>query len=185
MATPPPAVAKLSIFDRGFLLLGFVLTTMFTSYFAFVTQDRTAECQSIRTQRLNDVDRFRAVAVLFEPLIRTYMGDALHGRPTEKSKTAVVANLNEQRARLAYVEPYLDAGGKEKAKRLTTAIENFIAESDKDPTGVQVGPLYQELAYIFENSKELIVASNRATGMDNINVSTGRFWKRTLSCSEI
>lgn len=185
MATPPPAVAKLSIMDRSLLALGFALTTAVTSYFAFVSQDRAAECQSIRTQRLSDVDRFRAVAVQFDPLVRSYMGDALYGRNTEKSKSAVVDNLNEQRSRLAYVEPYLNSEGQEKAKRLTTAIENFITKSDKSPTGVQVGPMYQELAYIFENSKDLIAASNRATGMDNINVTTGRFWKRTLNCSEV
>ncbi len=185
MATPPPAIAKLSKFDRSMIVLGFLATTSVTSYLAFVSQDRAAECQSIRSQRLSDVDRFRAVAVLFDPLVRTYMGDALKGRDTSKSKAAVVNNLNEQRSRLAFVESYLDADGREKARRLSEAIENFIAESDKNPTGVKVGPLYQELSYIFENSRDLIAASNRATGMESISVSTGKFWRKTLNCSDV
>lgn len=131
MASPPPTTAKLSLFDRLLILFGFLATTSVTSYFAFVSQDRAAECQSIRTQRLSDVDRFRAVAVQFEPLVRTYMGDALHSRDTKASKVAVVANLNEQRARLAFVEPYLSAEDKEKASRFTKAAENFIVEADK------------------------------------------------------
>jgi hypothetical protein len=184
MASPPPAIAKLSKIDRGIIALGFLASTGITSYLAFVSQDRAAECQSIRSQRLSDVDRFRTIAVQFDPLVRTYMGDALKGRETKDSRVAVVNNLNEQRARLAFVEPYLDADGREKSKRLSIAIENFIAESDKNPTGVNVGPMYQELSYIFENSTNLIAASNRATGMDTINVSTGRFWKKTLNCSD-
>lgn len=184
MATPPPVITKLSKFDRFMIALGFILTTCVTSYFAFVSQDRAAECQSIRTQRLGDVDRFRTIAVQFDPLARTYMGNALKGKDTSISKVAVINNLNEQRARLKFVAPYLNADGQEKAKRLSTAIENFIAESDKNPTGVNVGPMYQELSYIFENSEDLIAASNRATGMDNISVSTGRFWRKTLNCAE-
>lgn len=184
MASSPPATTKLSIFDRSIIMLGFVLTTAVTTYFSFVSQNHAAECQSIRGQRLSDVDRFRAVAVLFNPLVRDYMGDALKGRDTTKSKKAVVDNLNEQRARLAYVAPYLNSDGQEKAKRLSTAIENFIAAADKNPTGVHVGPMYQELSYIFDNSNDLIAASNRATGMDSINLTTGRFWKRTLNCSD-
>jgi hypothetical protein len=184
MATSPPTITRLAKFDRLMIGLGFLATTCVTSYLTFVSQDRAAECQSIRAQRIIDVDRFRTIAVQFDPLVRTYMGDALKGRTTSTSKAAVVNNLNEQRSRLAYVEPYLSTDGKEKAKRLSTAIENFIAESDKNPTGVNVGPMYQELSYIFDNSKDLIAASNRATGMDNINVSTGRFWRKTLNCSD-
>jgi len=166
------------------MVAGFVLTTLITSYFGFVAQDRSAECQAVRNQRLSDVDRFRSVATEFEPLVDAYMGAALHGKDTTTAKSALLLNLREQRARLAYVAPYLDAKGKESAKRFDEAVVNFVVESDKNPTGVNVGPLYQELDYIFANSQDLIAASNRATGMDSIQIMTGRFWKRTLTCSE-
>jgi hypothetical protein len=183
-ATPPATKTKLSIFDRGLIVLGFVLTTAFTSYFTFVTQDHAAECQAIRNQRLADVDRFRTVASDFEPLVRTYMGDALHGNPTTISKKAVVLNLTQQRAKLQYIVPYLDANGRADAKKFDDAIVNFVVASDRNPTGVQTGPMYQQLEYILVGSQDLIAASNRATGMDSINVTTGRFWKRTLNCAE-
>ncbi|MBD8548530.1 hypothetical protein [Sphingomonas sp. CFBP 8760] len=182
--TPPPTTSKLSSFDRIIMVGGFVLTTVFTSYFGFVAQDRSAECQAIRTQRLADVERFRTVAADFEPLVDDYMGKALHGHNADASKKAVLLNLRQQRTRLAYVTPYLNIDGKETAKRFDDAVVNFVVEAEKNPTGTKLGPLYQELEYIFDNSQSLITASNRATGMDNIQVTTGRFWKRTLTCSE-
>ncbi|MBB5699994.1 hypothetical protein [Sphingomonas yantingensis] len=180
----PPQTAKLSGWDRLLMVGGFLATTICTSYFGFVAQDRTAECQSIRTQRLGDVERFRTVAAEFEALVPNYMQAALRGKDTTASRTAVLLNLRQQRAKLAFVVPYLDADGKESARRFDEAVVNFVVEADKNPTGVNVGPLYQELSYIFENSQDLIAASNRATGMDNIQVTTGRFWKRTLTCSD-
>ena len=184
ISTPPPSTSKLSGFDRTLLVLGFVGTTLVTSYVGFVAQDRTAECQTIRSQRLSDVERFRTVAAEFEPLIAAYMGDALHSRDPSDSKKAVLLNLRQQRAKLAYVVPYLDADGQEKAKRFNTAVVNFVVAADGNPTGVNVGTLYQELSYIFANSQDLIAASNKATGMDSIQIASGRFWKRTLTCSE-
>lgn len=181
---PPSTTSRLSALDRALLAAGFALTTLVTSYVGFVAQDRSAECQAIRTQRMNDVDRFRSVATEFEPLVDTYMDAALHGKDTTAAKSAVLLNLRQQRARLAYLEPYLDAKGKESAKRFDEAAVNFVVESDKNPTGIDVGPLYQELNYIFANGQDLIAASNRATGMDSIQITTGRFWRRTLTCSE-
>ncbi len=180
----PPATARLSTLDRVLIAAGFLATTLVTSYVGFVAQDRAAECQAIRSQRLTDVNNFRSVAVEFEPLVSNYMRAALRGQNAEAAKKAVVLNLRNQRSRLDYVIPYLDADGVEAAKRFNTAAVNFVVESDNNPTGVNVGPLYQELNYIFANTQDLIKASNRATGMEAIQVSTGSFWKRTVSCSD-
>lgn len=183
-AAPPPPSTKLAGVDRLLLAAGFVLTTVVTSYVGFVAQDRSAECQTVRTQRIADVERFRTVAAEFEPLVDDYMGRALHGQDATNAQKAVLQNLRQQRAKLAYVTPYFDGNGQEKARRFDAAVVNFIVEAEKNPTGTKLGPLYQELNYIFANSQDLIAASNRATGMDSIKVTTGRFWKRTLTCSE-
>ena len=187
-APPPPGKASLAThlggWDRAIIVIGFVLTTAVTSVVAFVTQDRTAECQAIRSQRIADVDRFRSVAVEFEPLVADYMGKALHGGDVTASKKAVLSNLREQRSRLQYVVPYLDASGKVTAKRFDDAAVNFVVEAEKNPTGVAVGPLYKELAYIVGNSQDLVAATNRATGLSNIEITSGKFWRRTINCAE-
>ena len=186
LATPlqPPTTARLATRDRVLIGLGFLVTTILTSLAGFYTQDRAAECQAIRSQRLTDVNNFRSVAMEFEPLVAAYMGAALRGQNAEAAKKAVVLNLRNQRARLTYVVPYLDADGAVAAKRFETAAINFVVESGKNPTGVNVGPLYQELNYIFANSQDLVDASNRATGMKAGEVSSVRFLKRTISCSD-
>jgi hypothetical protein len=123
------------------------------------------------------------VAAEFEPLVSDYMGRALHGQEATAARKAVEANLQQQRAKLAYVKPYLDDNGKASAQRFDDAAIQFILQSRKNPTGVQTGPMYQELEYLFGNSQDLIAASNRATGMENIKLTSGAFWKRTLTCS--
>lgn len=187
-APAPQSSASLSTrlgrWDRAIIIGGFVLSTAITSFFAFVTQDRTAECQAIRNQRIADVERYRSVAVEFEPLVADFMGKALRGMDASESKKAVLSNLREQRSRLQYVVPYLDPAGKKTAQRFDDAAVNFVVEADKNPTGVAVGPLYQELSYIVSNSQDLVSATNRATGLSNIELTSGRFWRRTINCSE-
>lgn len=177
-----PISSRLSKTDRLLIGAGFVLTTVVTSYVGFIAQDRAAECQAIRDQRIAEVERFRTVAGEFEPLVSAYMGDALEGNPSVGSKAAVLLNLRQQRARLAYVSPFLDADGKEAAQKFDEAVVNFIVESNEDPTGAQMGPLYQELNYIFASSQDLIDASNRATGVDGRGPS---FWKNLVNCAEV
>lgn len=178
---PSQTSSRLSTTDRILIGVGFLLTTIITSYAGFVAQDRAAECQAIRDQRITEVERFRAVATEFEPLVSAYMGDALHAKPTASSKAAVLLNLRQQRARLAYVVPFLDAEGKEAARKFDEAVVNFVVESNNNPVGTDLGPLYQELNYIFSNSQDLIEASNRATGVDGEGVP---FWKSLVDCSE-
>ena len=176
--------ARLSKFDRLILISGFIATTLVTSAIGFVSQDRSAECQLVRSQRVADVERYRSVASDFEPLIRVYFGDLAKDVETASSRRKVVDNLVQQRAKLQYVVPHLDVAGKESARRLDTAITNFILEADKNPDFVEAGQLYQELAYILENNQSLVAATNRATGLAGIDVMTGRFWRRTFNCAE-
>jgi hypothetical protein len=184
-SAPPGASAnaRLSWWDRGIIILGAIATTLLTSYFNVVTQERTTECNNIRAQRQADVQRFRDAAVGFDKPLNAYMHDAVNSKPTTKSREAVINNLTDQRARLRYVMPYLDEVGQKHAKLTIEAIENFIIIAQKDPKGIQVGPLYQEYEYILENSQPLLEATNRATGMQNVKLNSLRYWFGTLSCS--
>lgn len=178
------ASAKLSVADRVLLALGFLCTTVITSYVGMVSQDRAAECQAIRTQRQADVQRFRDVAVGFDKPLYDYMRRAVNSGDTTTSRAAVIANLTDQRARLQYVIPYLDKTGVLHAQRMKDAIENFIILANKDPKGVQVAPLYKEYEYMLENGPPLLEATNRATGMESITLTSGRYWWGTLSCAK-
>lgn len=173
MANNSDPLSGLNWGDRIWIGVGFVLTTILTSSITFMAQDRAAECQAVRNERLSEVREFRAIAVQFEPLVAAYMGQALRGQDAKSAKTAVIANLNSQRSKLAYIEPYLDKDGQLIALQFKKAAENFIVESNRNPTGVNVGPLYQELAHIFADSQDLIAATNRTTGTDDSGASRG------------
>ena len=172
---PPPTATRLAGLDRFLIGIAFLASTVVTASAAFIAQDRTAECQAIRSQRITEVENFRAVASNFEPLVSTYMGDALKGRNVDTSKGAVLLSLRQQRAKLAYVKPHLDEAGRIYAQRFDEAVVNFVVKADDNPTGVNVGPLYQELNYIYLNNQKLIEATNRVTGMDNKSASAGSF----------
>ena len=140
---------------RGLVILGFLVTTLFTGAVTCAVGFYNTAYQAVRTERTAQVDKFVQAAGEFDPLVRSFVADEKAGVLTPKTRTAVRDNLLKQREALDSVRSVAPASS-------LIEIDEYEATLGRADDGAKsaVGPLdsqkfVQEAVHIAEQRNVL------------------------------
>lgn len=75
------------------MIIASVATIALTSGFGYLSSAWLADRQTVRTEQINEINRFLKTTEAFEPLVRAHMRNLLDGKSIEKTNDALSANI--------------------------------------------------------------------------------------------
>jgi hypothetical protein len=156
----PPAHALAS---KRLVVIGFILTTIFTSVVGGVVSCAINDHQTTREEKIKEVNSFLGSMDAFEPLMRIHVrnivaaGDTGKSADIEKSKEALLANIQQQHILLRRVEPFVPSDLKFEAQNYADTLVKLSDELNAADSPLTAAPLMQQL-------NDTVLAKRKLTG---------------------
>ncbi len=153
--------------SRLAVILASLATIVFTSGASYFTARWLADGTTTRTEQISEINRFLRSTEAFEPLVRTHMTNLLDDRPAEKSKEALIANIQEQHVILDTVRPLIPDDLKPKGDRYAAVLEETGPAVEKADDVLTAGPLMQQANDAVVAKRELAEALRKGAGLSD------------------
>jgi hypothetical protein len=150
---------------RSFLVVGFVLTTLFTSVVTVGGSFLLGHYQAIETDQLQQTNKFIETTRGFDLLMAKFNDDLAHGRNTDADRAAIDQNVLQQHQMLTTVSAYLPRDRQQLADHYGDNLVNIHAQLQRAPSITEAGPLEQEVEYAVRSRQLLNSELQRRAGL--------------------
>jgi hypothetical protein len=156
-STSPPS--------RRFLVLAFVLSTLFTTVVGGVSSCVLADRQTTRAEKITEMNRFLRSTEDFEPLMRKHVQNIVKGRPLDASREALAQNIQTQHVLLREVSAYVPEAQKPQADQYEATLVSLSDALEDADSPLTAAPLMQQVNNAVVAKKNLTSALREGVGL--------------------
>ncbi len=167
MSSTPPAAPPQppQPAGKGFIVLGFIVSSLFTAGVGYFGQRHFLDYQNQQTDLIAKVTAFEKQSGDLPSLVADLNIALKNHKSTERERAAVAANTREQYRTLTDALPYIPPSHMGSAQQYLTTLANMSEEAPKADAILKVGPFLQEFEYSALERDNVVAALRRTAGL--------------------
>ncbi len=167
MSSTPPAAPPQSPqpAGKGFIVLGFIVSSLFTAGLGYLGQRHFLDYQNQQTDLIAKVAAFEKQSGDLPSLVADLNIALKNHKNTERQRAALAANTREQYRTLTDALPYIPGSQMKSAQQYLTTLANMSEEAPKADEILKVGPFLQEFEYSILERENVVTALRRTAGL--------------------
>lgn len=167
MSSTPPAAPPQppQPAGKGFIVLGFIVSSLFTAGVGYFGQRHFLDYQNQQTDLIAKVTAFEKQSGDLPSLVADFNIALKDHKSTERQRAAVAANTREQYRTLNDALSYIPPSQIKSAQQYLTTLANISEEAPKADTILRIGPFLQEFEYSALERDNVVAALRRTAGL--------------------